>query len=81
MMTLALFFILGLIRDALGALYYLAISRQRAYGASGLAGVITIFDIFVLANLLLSWSVGGAIAYASGNALGTLIALKIGTRK
>ena len=79
--VLVAYFLLGLIRDALGALYYLAISRNKAYGASGLAGLITCFDLFILAGLLYSRSVEGALAYAGGNAIGTLIALKLGGRK
>ena len=79
--VLVAYFLLGLIRDALGALYYLAISRNRAYGASGLAALITLWDIFILANILFSRTIEGALAYASGNAIGTLIALKLGGRK
>jgi hypothetical protein len=81
LLIVAGYFALGLVRDALGALYYIAISRNRAYGASGLAGIITLFDLFILANILFSGTIEGAIAYASGNALGTLIALRLGGRK
>jgi hypothetical protein len=78
---LAAYFALGLVRDALGALYYIAIYRNRAYGASGLAGIITLYDLFILANILFSGTIEGALAYACGNALGTLIALRLGGRK
>ncbi len=81
LLIVAAYFALGLVRDALGALYYLAISRNRAYGASGLAALITLWDIFILANILFSRTIEGALAYAVGNAIGTLIALKLGGRK
>lgn len=81
MATVLLFFALGLVRDALGALYYLAISRNREYGASGLAGIITCFDLFVLAAIIYSWTIPGALAYACGNAAGTLIALRLGNKR
>ena len=81
MATLALFFVLGLVRDALGTFYYRSISSRWDISASGLAGLISLLDILVLAGILFGNTVVGAIAYASGNALGTLIALRIGTRK
>jgi len=78
MMTLGLFFVLGLVRDALGTFYYRSISSRWDISASGLAGLISLFDILVLAGILFGQTLPGAIAYACGNALGTLIALKIG---
>ncbi len=78
MMTLGLFFALGLVRDALGTFYYRSISSRWDWSASGLAGLITLFDLYVIARILWGRTVSGAISYACGNALGTLIALKIG---
>jgi hypothetical protein len=81
MATLALFFVLGLVRDALGAWYYMAIGSRQNVSASALSGLISAFDLLVIAGIIYGQTVTGALSYACGNALGTLIALKIGTRK
>ena len=77
MSPLLLYFGAGLLRDALGTLYYRAISDRWDWSASGLAGGITLYDIVVLAALLREWSLSLAIAYAAGCAVGTIVALRI----
>jgi hypothetical protein len=75
-LLLAVYFAVGLARDALAVAYYISISRNRAFSAAAWSGAITLFDIFVLATLLIKWNIGLAISYGVGCAVGTYFVVR-----
>ena len=78
-LRLFLFFAAGLVRDGLTVLYYRSVSRGSAWWASGLAGIITLYDIFILSSVFgagADWA-GLAAAYALGTMAGTRLAMSV----
>lgn len=79
-MTLFLFpvfFLAGLVRDALGCLYYQLVGKDKAKKAAGTAFSIELFDLFVIMTIAkMGWPVALGIAYAFGTALGTYLAIQ-----
>ena len=66
----------GAARECVVVWYYLAVSTKRPLLASGLAGVIELFDLLVLVTILTNWSLWNAVAYAVGVVAGTALAVK-----
>lgn len=79
LLKITLIFIAGLILDLLVTKYTRFISEKKIAGATILSGIITIVN-FVLLTVILNGSSDSGImnifAFASGNSLGTFLALK-----
>lgn len=79
---LPVYFCTGLVRDALGCLYYLAVSKEKAKKAGLLAGGIELFDLLVIVSIAkMGWPLELGVAYAFGTALGTYMVIKYKGRK
>lgn len=72
-----IYFAVGLVRDALAALYFRSISRSAALSASGIGGSLTAFDIVILGLLVRAWSPELIVAYSLGTGIGTYIIVKL----
>ena len=72
--SLAFYFAAGLVGDFLIARYYLAMSRQARWLASSLAIVITLFNFFILGQIVVNENVQLQLAFALGTGAGTLVA-------
>lgn len=70
-----LYFAAGVVSDWLIARYYLCLSRRQAYWASGLATIITMFTVFVLANVIVDNDWRKILAYAIGTGFGCFLAV------
>lgn len=70
------YFAVGLVRDAMAALYYRSVSGSRALSAGSWGGGLTAYDIVVLALLIQAWSWPLVAAYSLGTGLGTYIIVK-----
>ena len=79
-MAYAVYFVAGVIMDAIIALYYLALSSRRAFTASALASIITIATYLILEHLIISREYGLILAYAIGTGVGTYLALCVQKR-
>lgn len=75
-LTCLVYFAVGLVRDALCAIYYRAISVGQARLAGGVGGGITLLDLGVLGLLIRAWSVPLLIAYSLGSGLGTFFIVR-----
>lgn len=77
MLTILLYFGLGILSDELVTGYTLSASRGRAFSASVLSLLIAVLNFYVLGNILVldfSWS--NVLAYAVGNAVGCYAIIK-----
>lgn len=81
MIPCLLYFVVGLVRDAMATMWYRAVSRSRALQAGGLGTGIEIFDICILAALIRSWSPELIASYALGTGLGTYIIVKLSKKE
>ena len=71
------FFLAGLVRDALGCRYYQFVSKDKAKMAGGTAFSIELFDLFVIMTIAkMGWPIALGIAYAFGTAFGTYLAVR-----
>jgi hypothetical protein len=75
------YFIAGLVRDAMAAYYYQAVSAARAPLAGGSGGVLTAYDIAILGMLIHRWSVPLIMCYSLGTAIGTYIVVKFNSKE
>ena len=73
---LVIYFVVGLIRDWLATMFYRSVSREWAGSASILSGVITLFDIMIVAAVIISGAWLNMAAYAIGTGVGTYIAMR-----
>lgn len=76
---LILLFIAGILIDLLAARYTRAIADKKLWSATILSGLITLSTFFLLTVMLQDSAMNSfcnILAYASGNTLGTYIALK-----
>lgn len=77
LLSLAIYFVAGMVRDGLTVLYYRSVSLRWVLSASTISGLITFYDYLVIVNLIVSQSIPAVIAYGAGTALGTYIAMRI----
>lgn len=80
-LRLLVYFAAGLVGDFLIARYYLAMSRRARFSASGLGMVITLFNFFILGQIVVNENVPLQIAFALGTGVGTLLAFGKSNRK
>ena len=81
-LLLPAFFGAGLIRDGLGCMYYICVSKERAKRTAGLAFGIELFDLLVIAGIAkMGWPIKLGIAYAIGTALGNYLVIQYNRRK
>ncbi len=78
---LVIYFFVGLVRDWLATMYYRCVSREWAGSASIISGALTLFDIAIVAVVILSRAWLNIVAYAIGTGVGTYIAMKNTRRK
>jgi hypothetical protein len=74
-----IFFAVGIIQDLLITYYYQSISKERAWKASALSTVITLVNLVILYKIITGIEdqiISVIIAYALGNGVGTMIAMK-----
>ena len=71
----AVYFLVGVVLDAIITIYYRAISSRRVWRASILAFVITAATVLLLENIIVSHSPVLILAYACGTAVGTAIGM------
>lgn len=76
-MTLLLLFGAGIAQDFLITGWTRAVAARRKLLASGMAGVVTIVSMLLLANVLLldDGRTGRVLALAAGNVLGTFLVI------
>jgi hypothetical protein len=72
-----IYFVVGLLRDAMATMWYQYVTDSREYHAGGLGGGLTAFDIVVLGLLIRSWSPALIVFYSLGAGLGTFIIVKL----
>lgn len=75
------YFFVGMVRDWAATMFYRSVSREWAGSASILSGAITLFDIIIVATVIISRAWGNVIFYAIGTGVGTYIAMKNSRRK
>ena len=74
---LPVYFVAGLVRDALGTAWTRSVARDRAFWAAGLGAVLTWYDILILALVVIGKEWGAAVAYGLGCGAGCLLIMKI----
>ncbi len=78
-MWLAVFcFFLGIVRDATATLFYRAVAGRRGWLAAHSGAVLTLIDIWVVAQVAISRNLFAGLTYAMGNWLGIFLAMKLG---
>jgi len=72
-----IYFVVGLARDAMAALYVRYVGSSRAGAAGGLGGGLTAFDLSIYGLLIRSWSPELIVSYSLGTGLGTYLIVKL----
>jgi uncharacterized protein YebE (UPF0316 family) len=83
-MSLLVLFILGIIHDAVWALYFRLAAEGYSIGSAITSMVITIMSFTIFANLVgdvMAGSYGNLIAYTLGGGIGTFIVVWARSRK
>jgi len=75
-LTCLIYFLVGLVRDALGTMWYQAVGRNQAGLAGGFGGGITALDLSIWGLLIRSWSPELIVSYSLGTGLGTYLIVK-----
>jgi len=75
-LTCLIYFLVGLVRDALATMWYQAVGREQAGRSGGLGGGLTGFDIVIFGLLVRAWSPELIVSYSLGTGLGTYLIVK-----
>lgn len=77
MIPCLIYFLVGLLRDAMAALFYRYVGDSRAGAAGGLGGSLTAFDLSIYGLLIRSWSPELIVSYSLGTGVGTYIIVRL----
>jgi uncharacterized protein YebE (UPF0316 family) len=78
---LSLLFVLGVVDDVLVSFYTLSCSRGRAWAAGGISLVLALANVWGLFVVIDNRSIVSGVVYALGCAAGTILGVRVGSKR